>query len=209
MQLHRNDNLKARCVQESTSQDRHTENLKACLRMAYKELAKANRKAHQNNKKFYVRKAKKPHFGENDLVYLNIPAMKAGLTRKFRKFWSGPYQITRKISDLNYEIFGQDDRKQIVHINRLKECYNQSLWKPRQNHKILKKSPKQTTKIRDSSEEEEEEFRVGPFPLITADDPTPENECATRQSSTLDTPTRTDELWTPLLRIKTTLAVAH
>jgi len=98
--------------------------------MAYKEVAKANRKGHQRNKRFYDRKTKARHFEENNLVYLYTPAMKAGLTRKFKKFWSNPYQVIRKISELNYEIVSQDNRKQIVHINRLKKCYNQSLWNP-------------------------------------------------------------------------------
>jgi len=130
MQLPGNDNLKARCVQKSTSLDRRIENLKTSLRMAYKEVTKANRKTHQRNKRFYDRKAKARQFEENDLVYLYSPAMKAGLTRKFKKFWSGSYQVIRKISELNYEIVSQDNRKQIVHINRLKRCNNQSLWNP-------------------------------------------------------------------------------
>jgi len=113
--------------------------------------------------------------------------MKAGLTRKFKKFWSGPYQVITKISELNYEIVSQDNRKQIVHINRLKKCYNQSLWKPWQNQKTLKKPPKQKTKRRDSGEGEEEGFTVGPFPLVT-DDTTPEHECTTPPISILDTP---------------------
>jgi len=75
------------------------------------------------------------HFEVNDLVYLYTPAMKAGQTKKFQKFWSGPYKITRKILELNYEIVGQDDKKSIVHVNRLKKCYDPSLWKPRQNEK--------------------------------------------------------------------------
>jgi hypothetical protein len=48
--------------------------------------------------------------------------MKAGQTKKFQKFWSGPYKITRKILELNYEIVGQDDKKSIVHVNRLKNA---------------------------------------------------------------------------------------
>jgi len=112
---------------ESTSQDRRIENLKASLRMAYKEVAKANRKAHQNSKRFYDRKAKARHFEVNDLMYLYTPAMKAGLTKKFKKFWSGPYKIIRKISELKFEIVSQDNQMQIVHVNRLKRCYNQSL----------------------------------------------------------------------------------
>jgi len=103
MQLPGNDNLKARCVQEDTSLDRHIENLKTSLRMAYKEVAEANRKAHQKNNRFYDRKTKAVHFEENVLMYLYTVAMKAGLTRKF---WSAPYKVITKISDLNYDIFG-------------------------------------------------------------------------------------------------------
>ena len=86
MQLPGKDNLKTRCVQEGRSLDRRIENLKASLIMAYKEVAEANRKAYQKNKRFYDRKAKARHFEKNDLVYLHTPAMKAGLTRKFKKF---------------------------------------------------------------------------------------------------------------------------
>jgi len=135
--------------------------------------------------------------------------MKAGQTKKFQKFWSGPYKITRKISELNYETVGQDDKKSIVHVNRLKKCYDPSLWKPRQNQKAQKKPPKQKAKRPDSGESEEEEIRVGPFPLMTADNPTGVNESTTPQSPALDTPppTRTDILWTPLLRVKTILGI--
>jgi len=81
MQLPSNDSLKARYVKEHTSQDRRIENLKASLRMAYKAVAKANKKAHRNNKRFYDRKAKTRHFKVNDLVYLCTPALKAGQTK--------------------------------------------------------------------------------------------------------------------------------
>ena len=134
--------------------------------------------------------------------------MKAGLTRKFKKFWSGPYKVIRKISELNYETVSQDNRKQIVHINRLKKCYNQSLWNPRKNQKTLKKPPKQKTKRRGSSDGEEEGFTVGPFPLVTVDTIL-ENDCTTPPISILDTPTRTDVLWTPFPQVKTTLATVR
>jgi len=167
--------------------------------MAYKEVAKSNRKAHQRNKRFYDRKAKARHFEGNDLVYLYTPAMKAGLTRKFKKFWSGPYKVIRKISELNYETVSQDNRKQIVHINRLKKCYNQSLWNPWKNQKTLKKPQKQKTKRRDSGEGEEEGFTVRQFPLVT-DDTTPEDDCTTPPTSILDTPSpsKDDPSYCPL-----------
>jgi len=101
MQLPGNDNLKARCPTENSSQDSRLEQLKASLRTAYKLVAKANKSSHQRNKKLYDRKAKAHSFEVNDLVYLFTPASKPGLTRKFRKPWKGPYQITKKILDLN------------------------------------------------------------------------------------------------------------
>jgi len=54
--------------------------------MAYKAVAKVNKKAHQKNKRFHDRKAKTRHFEINDLVHLYTPAMKAGQTKKFQKF---------------------------------------------------------------------------------------------------------------------------
>jgi len=134
--------------------------------------------------------------------------MKAGLTRKFKKFWSGPYKVIRKISELNYEIVSQDNWKQTVHINRLKKCYNQSLWNPWQTQKTLKKPPEQKTKRRDSGEGEEEGFTVGPFPLVTVDT-TPENDCTTPPNSILDTPDTDRRTLTPLPQVKTTLATVR
>ena len=110
VQLPNNDTLRARRVEGSTNLDQRIENFKASLRRVYKEVRKANRKAHQKNKKFYDQKAKEWHFAADDLVYLYTPAMKPGLTKKFRKYWSGPYKVPRKVSELNYEIISNDDK---------------------------------------------------------------------------------------------------
>ena len=120
---------------------------------AYTAVAKANKKAHRNNQRFYDRKTKTCHFEVNGLVYLYTPALEAGQTKKFQKIWSGPYKISRKISELNYEIFNQDDKKIIVHVYQLKKWHSQSLWEPRRNQK---------TKRTYSGESEEEEIRVSP-----------------------------------------------
>ena len=93
--------------------------------------------------------------------------------------------VLRKVSELNYEIVS-DDKKQIVHVNRLKKCYNQSLWNPKRSQEIAKTFPKRKAKRRNSSEGEE--FRIGRFPLSVADDPIPETECRTPPSANLDTP---------------------
>jgi hypothetical protein len=136
--------------------------------MAYKLAAKANRKSHYYNKRLYDRKAKLRKFQVKDLVYLYYPARKPDLTKKFYSPWSGPFVITRKISELNYEIADQNNRKQIVHWNHLKRCYNSELWKPKPNAKAVRKPRNNLQRRR--SENTENEFPIGPFPLVKTDD---------------------------------------
>jgi hypothetical protein len=102
------------------------------------------------------------------LVYLYNPALKPGLTRKFRRPWTGPYQLTRKISELNYEIVDQNGKKQLVHVNRLKRLYNQDLWKPNTKGNTRKKAPKRLPKHADPCEEDE--FRTRSLSMCITDD---------------------------------------
>ncbi|KAL5019435.1 hypothetical protein ScPMuIL_003480, partial [Solemya velum] len=47
-----------------------------------------------------------------------------GLSPKLTRFWTGPFDIIQKLSDVNYVISQPDSRKkQVVHFNRLKPCF--------------------------------------------------------------------------------------
>jgi len=96
--------------------------MKANLKLAYKLVAKANRKLHQNNKRPYDRRAKVRNFKENNLVYLYNPAKKPGLTWKFHKPWAGPFKVIKKISDLNYKIVDQNNKQQVVRVDHMKRA---------------------------------------------------------------------------------------
>jgi hypothetical protein len=102
-----------------------------------------------------------------DLVYLYYPARKTSLTKKFYSPWSGPFVITRIISELNQEIMTKTT-EDTVHVNCLKRCYNSELWKPKTNSKAVRK-PRSSSKRR-RSENMENEFPIGPFPLVKTDD---------------------------------------
>jgi len=56
--------------------------------------------------------------------------MKAGLLRKFKKFWSGPYKVIRKISDLNYKIVSQDNPKADCSHNSVREMLQSESLEP-------------------------------------------------------------------------------
>jgi hypothetical protein len=66
--------------------------------------------------------------------------MEPGLSQKFRKPWTGLYRITNKISDVNYEIMDQNNKSQVVYVNRLKIAHNTDLWKPKQHRNATKKT---------------------------------------------------------------------
>ncbi|UYV68861.1 hypothetical protein LAZ67_6001298, partial [Cordylochernes scorpioides] len=61
-----------------------------------------------------------------DLVWIYIPVRKVGLSVKLMRRYFGPYRVTRKISDVTYEVetfgdqHGRRKTKDIVHICRMK-----------------------------------------------------------------------------------------
>jgi outer membrane murein-binding lipoprotein Lpp len=89
METSNNDNLKARVATDNPDLNRRLENLKEKLKTAYKLAAKANQRTHQANKRLYDRKAKERHFNVGDMVYLYNPTVTPGLTRNFRRPWTG------------------------------------------------------------------------------------------------------------------------
>jgi len=137
--------LKAKFPQDNPSHEQRLENLKSNLKLAYKLVAKANRKSHQRNKQYYDLKAKPRKFTVNELVYLYNPATKPSLTRNFSKLWQGPYKVTKKLTDINYEIIGQYNKKRVVHVKRLKRAYSSEQWMPKSELKPTRKLQRKTT----------------------------------------------------------------
>jgi hypothetical protein len=114
------ENLKAKVPRPTQPLDQQLKNLKTCWKMAYKTVAAANKEAHRANKSPYDREVRTRTFKEGDYVYLYNPAVKPGLSKKFHFLWSGPFQVTAKLSYLNYELLHNQGRKFVVHVNRMK-----------------------------------------------------------------------------------------
>ena len=189
MSLPSTEHLKAKVSRENPDHHRRLENLKASLKSAYKMVNRANRKSHFNNKRSRDGKAKLRKFEVGDMVrvYLYCPAMKPGLSRKFRIPWSGPFKINNKISDLNYDIVDQNGKKQTVHVNRLKPAHNSEIWKPKTERKFAKNRPKKPV-TRPVEESEEEGIRVRPLPLTKANRPEDNTDHEISPNPKLSTP---------------------
>ncbi|UYV63819.1 K02A2.6-like, partial [Cordylochernes scorpioides] len=65
-----------------------------------------------------------------DLVWIFIPVRKVGYSEKLMRRYFGPYKVTRKISDVTYEVetfgnqLGRRKTKDLVHIGRMKPYLN-------------------------------------------------------------------------------------
>jgi hypothetical protein len=68
-----------------TDHEPRLENLKSKLRTAYKMARDYSRKSHAANKRYYDRGSKEREFAVGDFVYLYNPAIKVGVSAKFRR----------------------------------------------------------------------------------------------------------------------------
>jgi len=93
--------------------------------------------------------------------------MKTGRSRKFYRPWAGPFKVTKRISELNYEITEQKGKKRVVHINRLEIADNPELWKPKTKQKSQKNLPR--TRTEDTSEAEDSVWKPRSLPSVCAD----------------------------------------
>ena len=69
------------------------------------------------NKRLFDDRNNMTSFAVGDLVYLHVPVVKPGRSRKFTNPWRGPYRITAKRSDALYMLEGG---KKPVNIQRLR-----------------------------------------------------------------------------------------
>jgi len=87
----------------------------------------------------------------------------------------------------------QNNKKQTLHVNRLKPACDSEAWKPMATRKTMKKLCKKPN-LR-SEEEEEEETKFGPHPLLEAS----QSEFRTERQVPLDRTPVTPEAVSPIM----------
>ena len=173
------------------SRARHSYALSCGAQVATLDRRHGDRRARRRKRR--SKKAKSRSFHVGDIVYLYNPARKPGKCFKFHKFWTGPFQVTAKLSELNYEIVSMSHRKQVVHINRMKLAYDKEIWKPKLGPEVNSKPATRPNKrarqrVTQPVESEEDEVRIGPFPLLKARPPVDQVEPRTPPNLPPDIP---------------------
>ena len=118
--------------------------LKKRLHYSY-ELAREHLyKSHNRQKECFDRNQRFSKIEQGDKVGVFFPNLTTGRTKKLAKLWKGPYTVTRKINDLNYEVVSSTKSRCsriIVHFNRLMKWPEERVFSDIDNEQSDESSP--------------------------------------------------------------------
>ncbi|KAL5516223.1 hypothetical protein EMCRGX_G001504 [Ephydatia muelleri] len=115
----------------------YVETLNKSLRKIFSDVKEQLASAHDRSKKRYDKGVSGEKFTVGDQLWLFVPAVKQGRTKKLASLWRGPYTVIDRINGaLNYRIQLVGSTKTlVVHRNRLKRCYGLPKEGTGQNHR--------------------------------------------------------------------------
>jgi hypothetical protein len=111
---------------EPEDQDRvssHIEILAERLGEAFDVVRRQNKIGRVRQKIQYDKNTKLVTFSEKDYIYLKEMPVAVNKSKKFRTRWRGLYLITKRFSDLNYQIQIKTGKYSTVNVNRMKKCH--------------------------------------------------------------------------------------
>jgi hypothetical protein len=88
-----------------------------------------NRTGGERQKEYYNPGNKLLTFQPGDLVYLK-EMVNRRRGAKFKTRWKGPYEVIRRLSDLNYLIKLSRAKEIVVNLNKMKRCFRQPALQP-------------------------------------------------------------------------------
>ena len=104
----------------------YTRNVHNTLKVAYDTVRSNVARSKQKQKTNYEKDGVSEEFAVGARVWLFIPAVKTGRTKKLASLWRGPYTVTDRTGHVNYRIQLIGTTKTlIVHRNWLKLCYGE------------------------------------------------------------------------------------
>lgn len=102
----------------------YASNMKKLFERAYERVRTKLSTGHRVQKQLYDKRVHGNGYEEGDLIWLHSTVIPKGRSKKLHLPWTGPYRVSKKISDCDYRIKLPDSRKppMVVHFNRLKLC---------------------------------------------------------------------------------------
>ena len=103
----------------------YVSDLHRSLQTAYTDIRQNLRVAHKRNKARHDVKSVSVPYHVGDQVWLYVPSVKSGNTKKLASLWRGPYTVIDRINFATYKIqlISQPSKTLVVHHDRLKHCF--------------------------------------------------------------------------------------
>ena len=104
--------------------EKYIEQLKEKMKFMHDLARESISEAQEAYKSNYDKKREDRRFKKGEKVLVHFPVTPPGKSRKLTKKWFGPYEVTKCISPLNYEVKLVDSPKSVpltVHIERMKK----------------------------------------------------------------------------------------
>ncbi len=119
--------LLSKCNYPDRSLREHIQGLVSQLEIV-REISKQHTERNQSKmKERYDMRTKDVPYEVGDLVWVYIPALQQGLSKKLMKFWSGPYLLVKRTGPVNFRVRNLENNKLLttpIHVNRMKFAYD-------------------------------------------------------------------------------------
>jgi len=118
----------------------HLETLADRLKEAY-QMVRENNRIGRERQEYYNKGTKLVTFQPGDVVYLKEMVNSRQKCGKFRIRWKGPYEVIRRLSDLNYLVKLSRTKEIVVSVNKTKKCFRQTaLRQPTEQRSTCKRA---------------------------------------------------------------------
>ena len=102
------------------------EDISRSLKEVFEDVRLKLNQVHQRNKAKYDEKVAGSNLAIGDRVWLYVPAVKQGRTKKLSSLWRGPYTVIDRVGTVTYQVqLIGSSKTLVVHQNRLKLCYGE------------------------------------------------------------------------------------
>ena len=108
---------------QDLSRTQYAQEIRRALERAYDTARSKFQLSHERQKDYYDRRTQGVRFKHGDSLWLWSPAVKKGVAPKFHEPWTGQYKVTKRFSDVTYEILDVARKsKKFVHFDRFKKA---------------------------------------------------------------------------------------
>ena len=106
-----------RSPNQEVSRSQYAQEVRNILHNAYSAAREKLLVAHKRQKDYYDRRTQGTRHSVGDSVWLWSPVLKEGVAPKFHEPWTGPFEVSKRLSDVTYELLDVSKNSKTLFIS--------------------------------------------------------------------------------------------